>query len=407
MNTNTLFRSLLRPDSATIFKGDVFEALAQRGIQRNDPRIKIAVANLEALKDTAPIDEVLFATCVQANSEILEHLLLGKLVIPDFGHFKAVLTEIFEDIRSNTAGHVATYIPQLAHVNPEYWGLSVCTVDGQHFTIGDVDTHYCVQSTCKPINYSILLETLGANKVHSYIGREPSGRGFNELTLNHEGRPHNPMINAGAIMACSLIRPELPLEERLGVVLDTWQKLTGGYRPGFNLEVYLSEKRTADRNFALGYFMREKKAFPEGIDLHQVLDFYFQCCSIEMTCRTQAVVAASLANGGICPITGERVFERSTAKDCLSLMYSCGMYDFSGEFAFTVGLPSKSSVSGALMVVVPGICGITVWSPRLDRYGNSERGLAFCNRLVKAFGFHIYDRLLKPTQRAGVYLTAP
>lgn len=313
----------------------------------------------------------------------------------DFEQFQSRLAEIFEDLKKNRDGQVATYIPQLAHVNPEYWGLSVCMVDGQQFAIGDTDKTYCAQSTCKPINYSMLLETLGVDTVHRYIGREPSGRGFNELTLNHEGRPHNPMINSGAIMACSLIRPELPLEERLGVVLDTWQKLTGGHRPGFSLEVYLSEKRTADRNFALGYFMREKKAFPEGIDLHQVLDFYFQCCSIEMTCRTQAVVAASLANGGVCPKTGERVFAPSTAKDCLSLMYSCGMYDFSGEFAFTVGLPAKSSVSGALMVVVPGICGIAVWSPRLDRYGNSVRGLELCNRLVKAFGLHSYDRLFR------------
>jgi glutaminase len=401
MNPITLFRSLLRQDSPTILKSYIFEALAQRGIQYTDPRIQNCVAKLDSFSDVDPIDEGLFVACVQADVEMLGHLLLGDLVIPDFGYFKAVLTEIFEDLKENTAGNVATYIPQLAHVNPEYWGLSVCTVDGQQFAIGDSETPYCVQSTCKPVNYSLVLETLGVETVHRYIGREPSGRGFNELTLNHEGRPHNPMINSGAIMACSLIHPELPLEERLGVVLDTWQTLTGGCRPGFSLEVYLSEKRTADRNFALGYFMREKKAFPEGIDLHQVLDFYFQCCAIEMTCRTQAVVAGSLANGGVCPITGERVFSRSTAKDCLSLMYSCGMYDFSGEFAFTVGLPAKSSVSGALMVVVPGVCGITVWSPRLDRYGNSERGLDFCNRLVKAFGFHMYDRLLKPNGAVG------
>ena len=152
MNPITLFRSLLRQDSPTILKSYIFEALAKKGIQHNDPRIKASVSKLEALKDTDSIDETLFATCIQADSEVLEHLLLDDLVIPDFGHFQAVLTEIFEDLKENTAGNVATYIPQLAHVNPEYWGLSVCTVDGQQFTIGDADTHYCVQSTCKPVN---------------------------------------------------------------------------------------------------------------------------------------------------------------------------------------------------------------------------------------------------------------
>jgi glutaminase len=152
-----------------------------------------------------------------------------------------------------------------------------------------------------------------------------------------------------------------------------------------------SERRTADRNFALGYFMREHGSFPEGTDLVETLEFYFQCCSIEVDARSLSVVAASLANGGVNPLTGDRVFSADTVRKCLSLMSSCGMYDYSGEFAFTIGLPAKSGVSGGLMIVVPGVMGICVWSPRLDALGNSVRGVAFCKELVGRFNFHVYD----------------
>src|SRR5262249_53333369 len=148
-----------------------------------------------------------------------------------------------------------------------------------------------------------------------------------------------------------------------------------------------------DRNFALGYFMREKQAFPPGADLLGVLEFYFQCCSIEMNAQALAAAAAALANAGVCPTTGNRVFHARTVQNCLSLMSSCGLYDFSGEFAFTIGLPAKSGVSGALLLVVPRVMGLCVWSPRLDALGNSMRAIEFCKQLVARYNFHTYDSL--------------
>jgi glutaminase len=201
------------------------------------------------------------------------------------------------------------------------------------------------------------------------------------------------MINAGAIMCCALIRPESDMAGRFEHVMDRWRALAGDDKVGFSNSVYLSERQTADRNFALGYFMREHRAFPPQTDLVSTLEFYFQCCSIELNATQLAIVAATLANGGICPTTGKRIFHSQTVRDCLSLMYSCGMYDFSGEFAFTIGLPAKSGVSGALMIVVPNVMGLCTWSPRVDGYGNSVRGLAFCRRLVEEFKFHNYDNL--------------
>ncbi|MFN8672521.1 MAG: glutaminase A [Candidatus Sericytochromatia bacterium] len=318
----------------------------------------------------------------------------NNFIIPKFKNFCDDIVEIFLDVKKNTEGKVADYIPQLARVNPEQFSLSICTIDGQRFSYGDSETSFCFQSICKPINYCIVHENLGEEKVHTHVGREPSGLFFNEISFNKKGLPHNPLINSGAIMTCSLIKQEMDISDRFDYVNKVWTELTGGIKPNFNNAVYLSEKQTADRNFALAYLMRENKAFPKDTNILETLDFYFQCCSMELTTKELSVVAASLANAGICPITNKKVFNTKTIQNCLSLMYSCGMYDFSGEFAFKIGLPAKSGVSGALLVVVPQVMGICIWSPRLDRHGNSIRGVEFCKKLVDNYNFHHFDMLV-------------
>ncbi|KAJ1373012.1 Glutamine synthetase, partial [Parelaphostrongylus tenuis] len=158
---------------------------------------------------------------------------------------------------------------------------------------------------------------------------------------------------------------------------------------------FLSERDTADRNYALSYYMKENKCFPPGTQgLREELDLYFQLCSLETNCDTAAVMAATLANGGVCPLTDELCIHPRSCRDVLSLMYSCGMYDFSGKFAFQVGLPAKSGVSGVLIVVVPNVMGIALFAPPLDKMGNSARGVAFCQKLIESFNFHNYDSLL-------------
>ena len=203
------------------------------------------------------------------------------------------------------------------------------------------------------------------------------------------------MINAGAIMTCALIEPTEEPSERYDFVKKYLQKLTGNVGSlGFDNSVYLSEKTHANRNFALAYFMNEVHAFPESTDLEKTLELYFQLCSILSNTRTLSVLVATLANGGICPLTDEKVFEPQAVKNCLSLMYSCGMYDYSGKFAFEIGLPAKSGVSGCLFLVVPRKMGICIWSPRLDKYGNSVRGVEFCKALVDHKNYHIFDRIV-------------
>ena len=288
---------------------------------------------------------------------------------------------------------MAAYIPQLANVEPEQFGVSLCTIDGQRFSMGDSQAQFCIQSCCKPVNYCLALEEHGAEKVHQHIGCEPSGQSFNELTLNKKLRPHNPMINAGAIMCCSLLKPTAALADRFEHVHGTWSRLCAYNDLGYNNAVYLSERETADRNFALAYFMRESNAFPENTDIQKTLDFYFQCCSLQGSTEQLSTVAATLASGGVSPYTGERILAEDTVQKCLSLMYSCGMYDYSGEWAFIIGLPAKSGVSGLILIVVPNVMGIACWSPRLDQHGNSVRGIEFCKELVSTFNFHNYDNI--------------
>lgn len=394
-----IFASLAGP-GGTGTRMAIEATLAESGLALSDPRLTSLNQFLSKRGFNDPIAFEDIAPAISGvSTTLLGRALRGELVIPDFSAFSQRLGEIFESVRSNRDGNVASYIPQLARVDPDAFAMAVCTVDGQQFALGDTDQYYCVQSTCKPINYAIAHDRLGGDAVHRHVGREPSGRSFNEITLNSRGLPHNPMINAGAIACASLIAPELSPADRFDSIIKTWRGLCGGGGVGFDNAVFLSERDTADRNFALAYFMRENGAFPASTDLHATLDLYFQCCSITVNAPQMGLIAATLANGGVCPTTNERIFNSDSVKNCLSLMASCGMYDFSGEYSFTVGLPAKSGVSGALFITIPGLCGIAIWSPRLDALGNSVRGVEFSRRLTEEFAFHSFSDLVADSRK--------
>jgi len=390
----SLFDSFNPDKNGRISPLEVLTRLERSGLRTDDPRIAEALAGLTGADGSRQLSFAQFKALAQHNSSLIRRAVEGNLAVPDFAALSADITRMYGELLSVRSGSVADYIPQLKRVDPDQLAISLCTVDGQRFSIGDAATAFCLQSVSKTVSYCLSLDEHGAEAVHRHVGREPSGQSFNELALNPKGLPHNPMVNAGAIMTTSLIRPDQDIADRFDLVAATWQRLAGDRRPGFNNAVYLSERQTADRNFALGYSMRENGAFRDGTDLQQTLEFYFQSCSIEVDAQMLAVAAASLANAGVCPLTDDRVFTPGTVQSCLSLMSSCGMYDFSGEFAFTIGLPAKSGVSGALMLVVPGLMGICVWSPRLDEHGNSVRGIEFCRKLVAEYNVHVFDSLV-------------
>jgi glutaminase len=390
-----LFESFNPDQEGRISHWEVLARLQRCGLQPGDPRIAEALTGLKAADGASrKLDFRQFKALARHNSSLIRRAVEGNLAVPDFAALTSDIDQMYAELLPVKSGSVAGYIPQLRRVDPEQLAIAVCTVDGQRFSVGDATTPFCLQSVSKTVSYCLALDEHGADSVHRHVGREPSGQSFNELALNPKGLPHNPMVNAGAIMTTSLIRPELDIADRFDHMAATWRRLTGGGRVGFNNAIYLSERQTADRNFALGYSMRESGAFRPGTDLQQTLEFYFQGCSIEVDAEMLAVAAAGLANAGVCPLTDDPVFSAASVQSCLSLMSSCGMYDFSGEFAFTIGLPAKSGVSGALMLVVPGLMGICVWSPRLDEHGNSVRGIEFCRKLVDEYNVHVFDSLV-------------
>ncbi|KAM3871907.1 glutaminase kidney isoform, mitochondrial-like [Diretmus argenteus] len=381
----------------TITFSQFISALKKTGLLMSDPRLRDCVRLMrQATRDsTGPImmDQKLFRKCVGNNIIVLTQAFRKKFIIPDFEEFARHINKIYDKAQQQEGGQVANYIPQLAKFSPDLWGVSLCTVDGQRHSVGDTKVPFCLQSCVKPLEYAIAVHELGTERVHNFVGKEPSGLKFNKLSLNDEDKPHNPMVNAGAIVISSLIKPVSNKAERFDHVMDFLKSMAGTEYVGFSNATFQSEKETGDRNYAIGYYLKEKKCFPDNADMIAALDFYFQLCSIEVTCESGSVMASTLANGGICPITGERVLSAEAVRNTLSLMHSCGMYDFSGQFAFHVGLPAKSGVSGAVLLVVPNVMGMMCWSPPLDRLGNSVRGIHFCQELVSHFNFHNYDNL--------------
>uniref|UniRef100_A0A3B5MBN9 glutaminase n=1 Tax=Xiphophorus couchianus TaxID=32473 RepID=A0A3B5MBN9_9TELE len=348
-------------------------ALKKTGLQPSDPRLRECMEKLrQAVTDSVGevmMDRDLFHRCVGGNIVLLIQAFRKKFIIPEFDVFAEKINEIYKTVQEQSDGKVADYIPQLAKFSPELWGVSLCTVDGQRHSVGDTKQPFCLQSCVKPLQYAIAVHESGTEKVHNYVGMEPSGHKFNVLSLDEEDKPHNPMVNAGAILISSLIK--VNIEEGL-----------------------LKHIKCIIFCICFGdIFFQFVQCFPSGADMIDALDFYFQLCSVEVSCESGSVMAATLANGGICPITGERVLSAEAVRNTLTLMHSCGMYDFSGQMAFHVGLPAKSGVSGAILLVIPNVMGVMCWSPPLDRVGNSVRGIHFCQELVSQFNFHNYDNL--------------
>uniref|UniRef100_A0A8C9SSV7 glutaminase n=1 Tax=Scleropages formosus TaxID=113540 RepID=A0A8C9SSV7_SCLFO len=367
-------------------------ALKATGLRTGDPRLKECMemlkVTLKSTSDGVMLDRHLFKKCVQSNIVLLTQAFRKKFVIPDFQSFASHVDELYESAKKLSGGQVADYIPQLAKFSPDLWGVALCTVDGQRHTVGDTKVPFCLQSCVKPLKYAVAVHDHGTEYVHRFIGKEPSGLRFNKLFLNEDGEEPQTFVSI-----CQTSFIHIFNAEKFDYVMNFLNKMAGNEYVGFSNATFQSERESGDRNFAIGYYLKEKKCFPEGTDMTSILDFYFQLCSIEVTCESASVMAATLANGGFCPITGERVLSPEAVRNTLSLMHSCGMYDFSGQFAFHVGLPAKSGVSGGILLVVPNVMGVMCWSPPLDKLGNSVRGIQFCTDLVSLFNFHNYDNL--------------
>ncbi|MEX2208469.1 MAG: glutaminase A [Myxococcota bacterium] len=282
-------------------------------------------------------------------------------------------------------GKVATYIPELAKADPDWFGICLATTDGRIYEVGDTRQPFTIQSISKPFIYGLALEDCGRAAVLDKIRVEPSGEAFNSISLEPgTGRPMNPMINAGAIAASSLVAGHSEAD-KLHRILSLLALYAG--RPlELDLAVYESERDTGHRNRAIGHMLRSFDVLGEAPDA--ALDLYFRQCSVSVDCRDLAFMAATLANGGANPVTGERPIRPEFVQHVLSIMATCGMYDYAGEWVYWVGMPAKSGVSGGILAVLPGQLGLGLFSPPLDARGNSVRGVEVCRRISTDLNLH-------------------
>ena len=318
---------------------------------------------------------------------------------------EAYLERLHRKHAAEIGGEVATYIPELAKANPEWFGICIATTDGKIYEVGDTRQSFTIQSISKPFVYGLALEDVGRDAVLAKIGVEPTGEAFNSISLApNTGRPLNPMINAGAIAAASQVAGHSP-GDRFHRILSVFS-LYAGRQLELDAAVYESESETGHRNRAIGHMLRNFDIVTGPPEVP--LDLYFRQCSISVDCRDLSLMAATLANGGVNPLTGERAVRHQLVESVLSVMTTCGMYDYAGEWLYWVGLPAKSGVAGGVLAVLPGQLGIGVFSPPLDARGNSVRGLAVCKDLSRDFNLHFLrvPRSARSAVRAEYTLTA-
>jgi glutaminase len=301
---------------------------------------------------------------------------------------EAFLDQCHARFRDNLEGRPADYIPELSTADPAAFGICAATIDGHVYAVGDSATPFTIQSVSKAFVFALALELAGQARVEGAIGVEPSGEAFNSIRLTNDNRPFNPMVNAGAI-ACSGLIHEI---EGPGA-FDRIRRALGAFAGrdlGFDEKVFASETATGDRNRAIAWLLRNYGVIKGDVD--EVLDVYFRQCSVLVTARDLAVMAATLANRGVNPVTNQQVVSPHVVALTLSVMTSSGMYDYAGEWIYRVGIPAKSGVGGGIMAALPSQLGLGTFSPNLDSHGNSVRGLQVCEALSAHFDLHMLNR---------------
>ncbi len=307
---------------------------------------------------------------------------------PDRARVLGALEALHARYRACDEGRIADYIPELAKADPACFAISIVTVGGEVFEVGDHARTFTIQSLSKPFTYALALADRGREHVMQRVGVEPSGDSFDSIIrLDANNRPHNPMVNAGAIAVTSMIEGDSQAH-RLERMLEMLGR-TMGRRPAIDEAVFESERSTGHRNRAMAHLMLNFAILDR--DVEEILDLYFKQCSVVVSSSDMATMAATLANGGVNPKTGELAVRREYIRDVLTVMHTCGMYNYAGEWAYTVGLPAKSGVSGGIIAVVPGQFGICVYSPPVDERGNSVRGIRVFEDLSRSSGMHVFE----------------
>ncbi|MBB3423195.1 MULTISPECIES: glutaminase [Rhizobium] len=303
---------------------------------------------------------------------------------------QAILDGIHNELSPRIGeGKVADYIPELAKVDPKQFGMAIATVDGKVYSIGDAGVPFSIQSISKVFMLTLALGKVGES-LWNRVGREPSGTAFNSIVQleREEGIPRNPFVNAGAIAVSDVVLAGHEPREAIGELLRFVRYVADDDTVSIDDRVARSETQTGFRNFALANFMRAYGNIHHPVE--HVLGVYFHQCALSMSCRQLAKAGLYLAARGSNPITGHSVVSPKRARRINALMLTCGHYDGSGDFAYHVGLPGKSGVGGGILAVAPGIGSIAVWSPGLNKVGNSQLGAVALEMLAAHTGWSVF-----------------
>lgn len=298
------------------------------------------------------------------------------------------LASCHQEFKSDNSGALADYIPELKRANPAHFGISLVTIDGHVYEVGDSAVPFTIQSVSKAFVFALALDLVGEARVAAAIGVEPSGEAFNSIRLTNDNKPFNPMVNAGAI-ACSGLIHEVDGSAAFERIRDKLSQFAGR-ELDVDDAVHASETATGNRNRAIAWLLRNYLVLQDDVD--SVLDIYFRQCAILVTARDLAVMAATLANRGVNPVTGVQVVTPHVVARTLSVMTSSGMYDYAGEWIYRVGMPAKSGVGGGIVAALPSQLGLGTFSPLLDGHFNSVRGLRVCEALSARFDLHMLNR---------------
>jgi glutaminase len=302
----------------------------------------------------------------------------------------AVIQRLHNSYKNTEEGSLAKYIPELGKANPNSFCISITTIDGETSFVGDDATMFTMQSISKPLIFGLALETHGLDHVRSRVDVEPTGEPFDSIIRldNESKKPFNPLVNTGAIAMTNLIKGSGKTSRQ--EILEKTMENYVGRKIKVDEAVYESEKITGHRNRAIAHLMLHFGMVEPAID--EMLDLYFRQCSFNVNAKDLSVIGATLANNGVNPTTKTRAIKDQYIKNILALMFTCGLYTYAGEWAFDVGIPAKSGVSGGIMAVVPGRMGIGIYSPLVDKHGNSVRGVRVCGDLSRELNLHSFAR---------------
>ncbi|XP_061896630.1 glutaminase liver isoform, mitochondrial isoform X1 [Entelurus aequoreus] len=367
-----------------------FEAVWSSGLHRSDSRLRDCLSLLRKLQDAdSSVDRSTFHRCVTGVVSLLMKALQGRLVIPDFCSFTEDTQKLFSRCRQMSCAQ------NKDNMDATKWAVSVCTVDGQRLSLGDWATALPLGELSWPLVYGVAVELLGSQLVHRYVGVEPYCTRESPFSLSKAGTPRSPLTETGAIVTTSLLQLPGRLcadeEEKYDSVLNVIQRLCNKEHANINCSSFQSGKNANVRLQALAFYLQEKKCSPEKTDVNAALDLLLQCSSTEVTCESGAAMAASLANGGLCPLSGDQVLSPATTRSVLSVMQVAGMKDYSAAFLYKASIPAVASIHGGLLAVIPGVLGLMAFSPELDAYGNPWRAVHFCQELVSTFQLHAFD----------------